>query len=119
MLPRVRDDGGRLGRDRPPQPPRLPIIPLAPKNAFAHVINILLIGHADDEDISAIKGFLRNQAESLSRFMATTNCGIFINLTGQFNEACRNFIFTRLIGQIKRVNRDAMPRPSQAPDKMA
>ena len=100
MFPRIWNNWHKRVIDTPPRPPRLPITLSAPRKALAHVVNILLIGHTDDEDICAIEGFLRNQAESLRNFADNQLWHFSINLTGQFNKACRNLIFTRLIGQI-------------------
>ena len=133
----VSADDGRFERDRPPprqrgvlsglrdhrnegimvvdrSAARLKEFDQLQRRALAHVVDVLFVGQADKQDRGPRQTFPKMLVERRDHSSDHVGRHARVDLAGELDEAGCDVEFARLPGEVKRIDRDAMPAEARA-----
>src|SRR5262249_41373003 len=78
------------------------------RGALSHIVNVLLISEAENENTRASESFALSTVDRLRQFGNNQMGHSRIDFTSKFDKAGRNVVFARFPGKIEGVNRNAV-----------
>ena len=89
------------------------------RRAFAHIVDVFLIGDAKEQDFGVAQAAAPQTVERLGETRDDIDRHRRIDLAGKLDKARRDAELARFPSQIKRVDRNAMAAKARARDRTA
>jgi hypothetical protein len=78
------------------------------RRALAHVLDIRLVGHADQQDLRTAQSHAGSAVQGFRRALQHIERHAAVDLAGKLDEACAHTKLARFPGQVERIDRDTV-----------